>query len=503
MKYMNAVNKKKDLNYGFWMIAIIGLVVLLYCFSDGISGNDFWWHIKAGEWICENKQVPKTDIFSWYGMSLNIPWTAHEWLSEVVFYIIHKYSGDIGIYLFSLISALCMYFLLLHQTKEYVKNNLLISGLFFALFAVSTSLFFYGRPHIFTYFLLFFELKILYNFNEDSKTNKIFLIPLIACIWSNFHGGSACLSYGLCIVFLLTGLCKFKCGRVYSTRMEKRAIIKLTVTTILSVIAILVNPIGVKALTYPIVNQGDNLMVSVISEWQAPDAKDIGTLILCFVPIIIMTIGFFTEHKKISFIDIAIMGIFLFLFFRSIRFISLWYIAAAFYAFKYMPKCKVKEVKKKSEKIAVAICFIIMFIPVIMGGQNFYQKYIENDLIVRVLSDDMIKAIKKDAPKKLFNDYNYGEALIYNDIPVFFDARADLYAAENILADGVSLMFLEQANADSETSYVDVDFLLGKYGFDAILISKQRALYSYIMSKPENFDCIYSDDNSAYFKIIK
>ena len=49
-------------------LGAIGIILLLYCFSFGISGNDFWWHVKVGEWICDNKVIPTHDIFSWYGM---------------------------------------------------------------------------------------------------------------------------------------------------------------------------------------------------------------------------------------------------------------------------------------------------------------------------------------------------------------------------------------------------------------------------------------------------
>ena len=48
------------------------LAVLLYCFSDGISGNDFWWHVKVGEWIVTHGSVPATDIFSWIGQQHHI-----------------------------------------------------------------------------------------------------------------------------------------------------------------------------------------------------------------------------------------------------------------------------------------------------------------------------------------------------------------------------------------------------------------------------------------------
>jgi len=142
-------------------------------------------------------------------------------------------------------------------------------------------------------------------------------------------------------------------------------------------------------------------------------------------------------------------------------------------------------------------------VPIVMSLKSVYSLYKEDKLIRRVMSDEAVEAVKENPAKRLYNDYNLGEALIYNDIPVFFDARADLYAQEDIMADGISLAFLEQANADAGKSYVDVNELLDKYEFDAVLTLKERALYSYMISHPEQFEYIYEDDSLAYYRVIR
>lgn len=496
-------SNKRKIDYGLILIAMICGVTLFYCFSNGISGNDFWWHVKVGQWICTNRQIPTSDIFSWYGVEMNIPWTAHEWLSDVVYYAIHRFSGNIGIYIFSISAALSMIILLWKTAATYIKENVLISGLFFALLSVVTSSFFYGRPHVFGFFFLYIELKLLYEFLENQESKKIYFIPLIACLWSNFHGGSSVLSYLLCIIFLLTGLIKCDYGRVVAERLEKKALIRLGIVTACTIVAILVNPIGLKVLIYPFMNQGDKLMISIISEWQAPDAKSFGAIIMYFLPILLISIGFVTENKKIRLIDLLMKGMFLFLFFRSVRFIILWYIVAIFYGFRYMPKCKVKEVTKKAEKIIIVLFMLFLLLLAGMSIKKIIGKAREDSLISEVLSKEMLQVVKEDMPSRIFNDYNLGEALIYNDIPVFFDARADLFAEEQILANGVSLMFLEQANDESEKAYVDVDGLIEGYGFDTILILKSRPLYSYMKGYSHRFISIYEDDTAGYFRICQ
>lgn len=478
------------------------LTLFAVCFSKGIQGNDFWWHVKVGEWICDNMKIPTNDIFSWYGIEHNLDWTAHEWLSDVVYYLLLRFTGSLGVFLFSVISAFLMLALLWNEAKKYAVKNPVFSSVFFLALPFVLHTFFYGRPHVFSFFLLFFELKCLYKFVENTESKAIYFIPLISCLWSNFHGGSSNLSYLLCIVFLVAGLLPEHIGRLSAVRYDKKSFLKLLGVTVASVLAILVNPIGLDVLVYPYVSMGDSLMLSVITEWRAPDAKEMGELILYFLPIFVMSVGLLTEKKEIRVIDVLVFLVFLFLFFRSVRFIMLWYIAAVFYAFRYLPEFEFKRIKNNYKVIVSILVVLLLINPFVNSFSKIHKAYTEDSLITEVLNREMIEFVKEDAPDRLYNDYNYGEALIYNDIEVFYDARADLYAADHILANGVSIMNLKQMNSDAETSYVDVEGLIEQYQFDAILIGKTRPLYSYLISHSDKFVCLYEDDISAYFRVV-
>src|ERR1044071_5644501 len=47
-------------------------------FHDG----DTWWHLAAGRWMLAHQAVPAHDLFSF--SFAGQPWTAHEWLAEVL-----------------------------------------------------------------------------------------------------------------------------------------------------------------------------------------------------------------------------------------------------------------------------------------------------------------------------------------------------------------------------------------------------------------------------------
>ena len=64
-------------------VILIGILItgLIYQYRLGVSGNDFWWHVKTGEWIVNNRAVPNNiDIFSWSAKESGIKWIPQEWL---------------------------------------------------------------------------------------------------------------------------------------------------------------------------------------------------------------------------------------------------------------------------------------------------------------------------------------------------------------------------------------------------------------------------------------
>ena len=94
---------KKIFSYLFPSVGnIIFLLFFLYLsFLSGqglLADGDTGYHIRAGQYILENFSIPKHDIFSYH--TPPIPWTAHEWLSEVIMAWIHNYFGLNGIVFF-------------------------------------------------------------------------------------------------------------------------------------------------------------------------------------------------------------------------------------------------------------------------------------------------------------------------------------------------------------------------------------------------------------------
>ena len=82
---------------GIFCLAIF--LVSIGTISDGLlSDGDPFWHIKAGSVMLEQGHLIDSDIFS--HTASGTPWTAHEWLSEIIMASINNIAGLEGLLCF-------------------------------------------------------------------------------------------------------------------------------------------------------------------------------------------------------------------------------------------------------------------------------------------------------------------------------------------------------------------------------------------------------------------
>lgn len=478
------------------------LTVIVMCYQSGMFGNDYWWHIKVGEWIINNHEIPKTDIFSWYASANGVPFTAHEWLSEVVFYEITHIFGTYGMFIFAVLFAIGFVGVIWWYNRRRIPENNIVGGtVFFILFSALCSLMIYGRPQIFSFVFLWYELFVLYRFMKNENSRLIFTLPVLAVLWANMHGGSSNLSYTLCIMVLVCGIFNFDSYKLEAKRMSVKQFKILGLVTVLTAAALCINPYGAHMLAYPYINVKDTFMWQIISEWTPPDAKEISQVIIYYIPVFTVLASMVFSDKKVRLTDGIITLFFLFLFFRSQRFITMFLIAASIYVFDYPIGNKTKESKPMtiSEKAAAGGLCVLLAVFAAITVSSYTQTYRSGSVIKVAMSQEFTELIKEEKPQRIFNDYDYGETLIYNDIPVFFDSRADVYSGE-LIRDGATLMYLVSAN--SEEYYVNPEELIEKYGFDAFVISTDRALYTYLKSHPERYKELLCDGATGYFSCV-
>lgn len=460
----------------------IGLSILTFCLVLFLVtfirvDPDYFWHIKAGEYMFHNGLL-KRDVFSWFLESKY--WMSHEWLFDVIIYGLKVLFGRYHMVIYGLLTIGSLIFILFLTNKKNYLKNIPFTLIWYLVFFIMMLTFIQVRPHMISFSLLALTISFLYDLykNEDSK--KIYFLPLITIIWANVHGGSSNLPYLFCLIFLIGGLFSFKKKKIEAKRMTKKQLLKYFVVMILCMLCVCINLHGFKMFIYPYLNMLDATMLSNISEWRGTSLSEVYHYIY-FIFLIIIVMIFLFSDKKIEFMDLILFGVVTYLGLKSIRFWFYTYIVMSYIIFFYI---KERKIDKGTFESIMLLCVILVGMLIVNIKSAIDSKY------QRFLNSEVIEIIKKENPKRLFNMYDYGGELIYNDIKVFIDGRADLYTAYNY-KDYLNISVLK-------SDYVK---LIDKYDFDYFLVDKEYPINTYLKYN-DNYEVLYKNDKLIFYKKV-
>jgi hypothetical protein len=137
-----------------------------------------------GRYVLQNQTIPTTELFIY--PYLGQPYVPHEWLTDVLFYLIYSYWGWAGLVLLAALLLATKFTLLYRGLSERLQLRLPVLILV-AWGAIATSLNWAIRPHLVSMFLL--ALWLLWT--DDLRRGKkipVWLFPAVMLLWSNLHG---------------------------------------------------------------------------------------------------------------------------------------------------------------------------------------------------------------------------------------------------------------------------------------------------------------------------
>lgn len=170
-------------------LAVVSLLGALFARAHGLESlladGDTGWHIRTGEWILRSGAVPRHDLFSF--SRPNAPWTAWEWLSDVVFAKLYGWHGLTAVcgacaLVLCLASGILLSCLLARGTGLW-----LAAGAAFAAASAST-VHYLARPHVFSILLFAAGLWVL-DADRRRPSHLLWVLPPMTALWCNLHGG--------------------------------------------------------------------------------------------------------------------------------------------------------------------------------------------------------------------------------------------------------------------------------------------------------------------------
>lgn len=199
---------------GLAVLATLFLVVVAYVlYAETPADTDVFGHLTYGKLILENGGVPTYDVFSYTtGRS---EWINHEWLSEVVFAVVHDRGGFPALHYLKT-GFLLLYLLGFYEIYRRVSpdSNQLTFCFLAALMLLMMYPYMLVRPQLFS-FLLMQGTLLLFLEADRSSPRWLLALPVVFLVWTNVHGGFIA-GLGLVGVY---GICSFLRSRqlfVYS-----------------------------------------------------------------------------------------------------------------------------------------------------------------------------------------------------------------------------------------------------------------------------------------------
>lgn len=285
----------------------IGLIVLGSSFSK-IADLDFWWHLKTGQIILEQKTFLYHDIYSFTAAGRE--YIDHEWLFQVIQYVTYSLAGPAGI---TLLKSLILILIYCVNTSVLQKNNIspfLSSGVL--ILSVSGALIrFIERPEIFTTLFLILTYVIIENYLRNGQRRILFILPLLYLVWANTHA-AVILGLFLQMTFLAGLLTESKLKKLnypvfYS--LQSSQLKTLAIFFGVSLLITGVNPYGYRMLKVPfeltsIIDSG----ILKNQEWQQPSPILLPFFYVCLLFTFIVHITQFRRLHVMHFLFAAFLG---------------------------------------------------------------------------------------------------------------------------------------------------------------------------------------------------
>ena len=423
-----------DKDYRWMLPFLFGMLVFAYSMSNFanyvLSDPDTFMHIASGSWMIEHHQVPSVDPFSYNTDGLK--WIAHEWLAQIIMAIAYDWGGFYGLRvlvasLFSLTIGYQLTFLL--------KRIPAIYAIFFSALCFASLLGHHlARPHIFTWPILLFWLAALINKVDEGRLEAPYYLALVMVLWANLHGSFI---LGLMIIPFFGLEAYLNAEKDHKNKVMRSWVLFF----FLSFICSLITPYGVEGILF-----GTHLVsaqfTSSIIEWVPASGYSL-LPIECWV-ILIISMGL-TGYLRLPVIRILLLVGFIHESLAHVRYISILGLVTPLLIAKsfgdlYRQKLSARNPekiqgngwgKKDNANIRVVIfsgVLIILSLTLFAG-----RKYQENILDPVTAPETAVEFAKNEGLNgNVLNYYNMGGFLIYKQIPVIIDGRADLYGQAKI-----------------------------------------------------------------------
>jgi hypothetical protein len=473
----------------------------IFAMSARVSvDSDTWWHLRAGQWIIEQRQVLQADLFSY--TRFGQPWQYPGWLVEAPIAWIYQTFGPGGLNLWTALMV-TLAFTFVWRT---LSGGVFLRAFVLVLAAAVSGVYWAARPYLVTFLLaaVFLWLLERHRWQRTPRSlSGLWALPVLMVIWANSHGGFA-------VGFILWGIYWFAEGVSWLLPVlfhrdpagggRQSRFVRLSVIGILMIASVAINPSGVVMLAYPFKTVSIGALQDYIQEWQSPDFHS--RQVQPFIWLLLLTFGAVgASRRRLALTDFLLFAGFAYMALLAWRNVALFALVAppvltrhaapllAVLSRRFGLSRASPAPPTRRQKWLNGIVFLVLILAVAIKAGIDFPPPANQEAFRKTMPVDAVAFIKeKSPPGRLFNSYNWGGYLLWElpEYPVFIDGRTDLYN------DQVITEWLQVVRAGPGWQQ-----LLDRWGVRLILIEPGMPVVGHLES--EGWQLLYQDQQAVVY----
>ena len=470
---------------------------LFYVSLVPLPPNDFWWHLKVGEFIAQNQAVPTTNMYGWT-LPPGQPFFYAAWLGEWLMYVGYRIGGvDLLTCIRTILAGIT--FWLVGAEAQRRSGSWRIAAFALALAALMSMSVPLVRTQMWAWLPFILFSVLLSRFAAGRLSPRwLLLLPLLMAFWVNVHGS-------FILGLILAGA--YLAGETLRKLLKQpgaptwRSIAWLGAAGLLTILATLVNPRGLEIFGYVRSLLANSPIQQLVTEWQPPTPHGVANITF-YASILVWLAVQAYSHFRPSPTDMLLTLGFLWLAWSGQRSLMWFGIVAMPVLAQSLSALPIKGFGGPTPRSWLnGLVAVLLFAPVLLVQpwlvesfplpETYWQQVLRRSPQGALLSTETPIAaaayLQAHPGGKLFQEMGYASYLIWA-VPgqgVFVDPRIELYPNEQ----WQDYLYISQG--------IQYNVLLSQYGANRILLSRatQKGLANELPDDP-CWQLEYQDENA-------
>ncbi len=436
-----------------------------------LNDSDTYWHISIGNWILDHRAFPEVDFYSF--TRPGEPWISTSWLAQVLYALAYRAAGWAGPIVLASAATALTFALLAQRLCRYIPGAFAVMVSLAALVLSTPHLL--ARPHVLVLPLVLIWTSGLVEASRKGEAPPLLLLPVIA-LWANLHGG---------FVFGLVLAAGFAVDALWNAVPDRRltAVVRWGLFGVAALLACCVTPYGWGSIlaSRRILDLGE--LLHLISEWMPANFATFGPFEACVLGCI--GLALYTGVRLTPPRILIVLGL-LHMALSHVRNIEIFAVLVPLVVVE--PIARQFRLRSSAPVPSVASAGVMMVAVLVLAVSGVAYATQSGVAPTPVQSPaGAVDALLSHKPRRILNDLPFGGYLIWRNVPVFIDGRAELYG-EKFEMDFFRAMQLKDV--------AGLLAMLERYDIDAVILTPQTPAVGLLDQLPA-WRRVYADENAV------